>query len=97
MIGMRIEEREASVRFTVRVQPRASRTELAGAYGDGVKVRLTAPPVEGAANQALTDFLADRLGVPGGSVAVVRGHRGRTKLVEVRGIRAEAVRAALTA
>ncbi len=92
---MRIEERDGGVRFTVRVQPRASRTELAGVYGDGVKVRLTAPPVEGAANQALVEFLADRLGVPSAAVTVARGHRSRTKRLEVRGIGAEVVRAAL--
>lgn len=47
-----------AVRFEVRVQRRASRTEVAGAYGDAVKVRLTAPPVDGAANRELVDLLA---------------------------------------
>ncbi len=67
------------------MQPRASRTELAGEQGDLLRVRLTAPPVDGAANAALVRFLAERLGVPRSAVRVVAGQRGRTKVVEVDG------------
>jgi uncharacterized protein (TIGR00251 family) len=91
----RVEEREGSVRFTVRAQPRASRTEIAGAYGDSVKIRLTAPPVEGAANAELIAFLAKKLGVPKSAVRVVKGERGREKVVEVDGLSAEDVGARL--
>jgi uncharacterized protein (TIGR00251 family) len=91
----RVEEREGSVRFTVRAQPRASRTEIAGAYGDSVKIRLTAPPVEGAANAELIAFLAKKLGVPKSAVRVVKGERGREKVVEVDGRSAEDVGARL--
>ena len=52
------------IRIRIHVQPRASRTEIAGRHGDALKVRLAAPPVDGAANDALLDFIADRLGVP---------------------------------
>jgi uncharacterized protein (TIGR00251 family) len=68
------------------VQPRASRSELAGRHGDAIKVRLAAPPVDGAANEALLRFLADRLGVTRGAVALLSGQTGRSKRVEITGI-----------
>jgi uncharacterized protein len=74
----------------VRVQPRASRTELAGRHGDALKVRISAPPVDGAANDALVRFLADRLGVPRSSVRLEAGATGRTKILAVAGIGVEA-------
>ena len=77
------------VRLHVRVQPRASREEVAGVAGDTIRVRLTAPPVDGAANEALVRFLADRLRVSRSAVAVVAGQSGRTKLVAVSGISPE--------
>lgn len=69
--------------FRVKVQPKASRNELAGVFDGVLRVRLTAPPVEGAANEACRAFLADRLGVPRSRVEVVSGHTGRNKLVRV--------------
>ena len=77
------------VRLQLRVQPRASREEVAGVAGDAIRVRLTAPPVEGAANEALVRFLAARLAVSRAAVALVSGHTGRTKVVEVAGLSAE--------
>jgi uncharacterized protein (TIGR00251 family) len=73
-------------RLTLRIQPRASRDELAGRHGDAIRIRLTAPPVEGAANDALIRFLAGRLGVARGALTLVRGHTGRDKTVEVDGL-----------
>jgi uncharacterized protein (TIGR00251 family) len=70
----------------VRVQPRASRTELAGRYGDALKIRLAAPPVDGAANEALVRFLAERLKVPRSSVALMAGAGARAKVLAVTGI-----------
>jgi hypothetical protein len=70
----------------VRVQPRASRTELAGRHGDALKVRLAAPPVDGAANEALVRFLAERLDVSRSAVWLEAGAAGRTKIVAVTGI-----------
>jgi uncharacterized protein (TIGR00251 family) len=92
----RVEERDGGARFSVRAQPRASRTELAGTYGDAVRVRLAAPPVEGAANAELVAFLAKKLGVAKSTLRVVRGQRGRDKVVEVDGLTAEQVRGRLT-
>lgn len=74
------------IRLAVQVQPRASANELAGRHGDALKVRLQAPPVEGAANEALIRFLAERLGVPRAAVRIVAGPASRRKTVLVDGI-----------
>ncbi len=81
----------SGARVCLRVQPRASRDEIAGVAGGAVRVRLRAPPVEGAANDALLRFLADRLDVSRASLTLVSGRTARTKLVEVRGLLAEDV------
>jgi uncharacterized protein len=73
----------------VRVQPRASRTELVGRHGDALKIRVAAPPVDGAANDTLVRFLAELLGVPRSSVAVTAGGSGRVKTVAVSGVGVE--------
>jgi uncharacterized protein (TIGR00251 family) len=80
----------------VYVQPRASRNELAGLHDGCLKVRLTAPPVEGAANEALVRFIAEALGVPRRQVTVVAGSSGRRKILEIEGV-SEAQLAALGA
>ena len=85
----------ASVRITVYVQPRASKTEVVGMHGDALKIRLTAPPVDNAANEALIDFIAAKLGIPKSSVRVAAGATGRRKIVEIAGVKLAAVTAAL--
>lgn len=73
-------------RIEVRVQPRASSNEIVG-YRDGVlRVRLQAPPVDGAANEALVRFLADEFGVPRRQVRIVSGFGSRNKVVEVEAV-----------
>ena len=72
-----------AVRIAVRVQPRAGRDRVVGAHGGALKVQVSAPPVEGAANQAVIIVLAEWLGVPRRSVAVLRGYSGRDKLIEI--------------
>lgn len=67
----------------VLVQPRTSRTQLAGLHDGRLKLRLTAPPVDGAANAALLDFLAQCLGLPRGALSVARGSTGRRKTVRI--------------
>jgi len=74
------------VRLRLRIQPRASRTEVAGLHGDSIRIRLSAPPVDGAANEALILFLAATLGVPPRAVEITAGHGGRQKTVHVRGV-----------
>ena len=79
------------VRFSVRLQPRSSRNEVVGLQGDSLKVRVTAPPVEGMANEALIDFLADALKISRRNLCIVSGHSSRTKVIEVRGVDLESV------
>ena len=90
-MALTVSEREAGVRFTVRVQPRASRSEVCGVHGDALKVRISAPPVDGAANDALVDLLAESLGVARRAVRIVAGATGRSKVVDVDGVRAAQV------
>jgi uncharacterized protein len=86
-----------SARFAVHVQPRAKRTDVAGEHGAAVKIRLAAPPVDGAANEALRRFLAERLCVPRASVHVVAGLSSRDKWIEVDGLSAADARRTLLA
>jgi uncharacterized protein len=77
------------VLLRLRVQPRASRDGVAGVMADAIRVRLRAPPVDGAANDALIRFLAAKLNVPRSAVKLVSGLTGRTKLVAVTGVSVE--------
>ncbi|HZY02007.1 MAG TPA: DUF167 domain-containing protein [Anaeromyxobacteraceae bacterium] len=77
----------------VLVQPRASRTRVAGEHGGRLKIHLAAPPVEGEANAALVAFLAGALGVRRSDVTIVRGQAGRRKTVRVAGASPEAAAA----
>jgi uncharacterized protein (TIGR00251 family) len=80
-----------SVSFRVKVAPRASRSAIQGLHAGALKVSLTAPPVEGAANQALCELLAKQLGVAKRAVEIVQGQSARLKTVRVTGVSAEAV------
>ena len=79
-------ERDGSVVFAVRVTSRASRNAIEGEYQGALKVRLTAPPVEERANDALRRFLAARLNVPVSAVRIVGGEKSRNKRVAVAGV-----------
>jgi uncharacterized protein len=92
---VKIVEKDETVSFTIRVQPRASRDEIAGEYQDGIKIRLTAPPVDDRANEALRKLLASRLKVPLAAVRIASGERSRTKRVEVRGVTPAMIRGLL--
>jgi uncharacterized protein len=83
---VRITAHEGGASFSVKVVPRASRSEVAGVQGEMLRVRLTAPPVEGAANRALVDLLAAVLKVPERDIEIVAGHAGRHKVVRVVGL-----------
>jgi len=82
-------------RIPVHVQPRAARSAIVGLHGGATKIRLAAPPVDNAANEELVRFLAERLGLPRRQVRVVGGLQSRRKLVEVEGVDAAALTAAL--
>jgi len=72
--------------FAVRVQPRARKNAIVGELGDALKLALTAPPVEGRANQACIEFLAEFLKVPRSSITIAAGQSSRNKVIRVRGL-----------
>ncbi len=90
-----LSEDEKGVRVRVRVIPRAKKDRVDGLHGDAVKIRVTAPPVEGAANDALVKFLAKALGVPRRDVSIVQGAHSRNKVISIVGVSKEEVRRAL--
>ena len=83
------------IRIEVYIQPRASATELAGTHDGLIKIRIAAPAVENAANLALIDFIARRLGVAKRHVRVVSGAASRRKMLEIEGVTAELISAML--
>ncbi|MDB4965893.1 MAG: hypothetical protein JWN44_1582 [Myxococcales bacterium] len=91
MMPLVVSEADGAITFDVQVVPRASRDRLGPVHGDRLKVQLTAPPVDGAANDALVALLAKALGRPRGDVAIVRGMTGRRKTVRVAGVRRAAL------
>ena len=86
---IRLTEQNGALIFSVRVVPRAARSEIAGEHEGALRVRIAAPPVEGAANVELVRTLARALGVPARSVEITSGHASKTKLVRVAGAAAE--------
>ncbi len=76
----------ASTRLRVRVSPGAARAEIVGRHGDAWKVRVTAAPERGRANEAVLRLLAETLAVPRDAVTLVSGHGGREKVVELNGV-----------
>jgi uncharacterized protein len=89
--SLRVQRTARGVRISVRVQPRASKNEVVGIHGDALKVRLTAPPVNGAANVALVELLADTIGIPARAITIVAGASSRMKVVELEGVTDERV------
>lgn len=81
-------EEAGALTFSVRVVPRASRSELAGEHDGALKVRVAAPPVEGAANEELARLLAKTFGVASRDVEVISGRASKSKRVRVRGAKA---------
>ncbi len=93
--GVAIMPRPGGCAVSVHVQPRASRDEVVGAHGAALKVRLTAPPVGGRANDALVSLLAEALDVVPSAVVVTLGHQSRAKVVAVAGLSPDEARARL--
>ena len=83
---LEVQEREGAVILPVRVQPRASKDEIAGEMNGALRVRLQAAAVENRANEALVDFLAQLLKTPKSAVRILSGERSRTKRIEIRGV-----------
>jgi uncharacterized protein (TIGR00251 family) len=76
-------------RVRLRVSPGARKTELAGRHGDGWKIRVSAPPEGGRANDAVLDVLAERVGLPRRALSIVSGQKSRDIVVEMTGINAD--------
>lgn len=86
-----IEPHTEGALLSVRVQPRASRRRIVGPHGGALKVAITAPPVDGAANKDLIDYLASAFGVPRGRLRLLRGATGRSKVVLFEDLAPEAL------
>lgn len=90
-----LSEQDGRITFTIRVVPRASRTEIVGELDGAVKVRVSSPPVDGAANAELIKLFAKTLGVGKEAVEIVSGLSSRTKRIRITGVTAEQLRAAI--
>ena len=86
----------ASCTLAIKAVPNAPRSAVAGWLGEALKVKVQAPPVEGRANEALCDFLAEQLGLPRRAVTVLRGDTSRLKLVRIEGLTEAEARSRLT-
>jgi hypothetical protein len=93
---LELQTREGAVIFSVRAQPRASKDEIAGVKEGALKVRLRAPALEGRANEALCEYLAELLKTPKAAVRILSGHHSRSKRVEVRGVTEQQILALIT-
>ncbi len=89
---MIIRDTSEGASFQVRVQPRAKKNAIVGDLGGALKLALTAPPVEGRANEACIAFLAELLNVPRSSVTIAAGQSSRNKVIRVAGMRSDQVR-----
>ena len=91
-----LQSREGTVVLMVRVQPRASKDEIAGVVEGALKIRLQAPAVEDRANVALCEYLARLLKTPKSAVRILSGDRSRTKRIEIRGVTVQQIHALLS-
>ena len=87
-----IRETAVGVTFAIKVQPRARKNAITGELGDALKLALTAPPLEGRANEACIEFLANLLDVPRSSVTIASGETSRNKVIRVAGMTADEIR-----
>src|SRR6266478_5236593 len=83
---LELQAREGAVIFPVRLRPGASQDEIAGVTGGALRVRVRAPALEGRANDALCEYLAELLKTPKAAVRILSGQHSRSKRVEVRGV-----------
>ncbi|HEY6839232.1 MAG TPA: DUF167 domain-containing protein [Geobacteraceae bacterium] len=86
---LKITETSTGVTFSIHVQPRASRNELCGIQGEELKIRLTSPPVDDAANKLCVEFLAKNLGIAKSRVTIIAGSKSRHKTICVDGVTAQ--------
>ncbi|MHB1421253.1 MAG: DUF167 domain-containing protein [Bacillota bacterium] len=86
---MKVTQHKGCLEILVKIQPRATKDEVVGTLGEALKLRLTAPPVDGAANASCLSYLAEWLGVPKRAVSIIAGHKSRTKTVRIEGVSIE--------
>jgi uncharacterized protein (TIGR00251 family) len=91
-----IHDSPAGATFAVKVQPRAKKNGITGELGEALKLALTAPPLDGRANQACIEFFANLLDVPRSSVTIASGETSRRKIIKVAALSAEEVRRRIT-
>ena len=91
-----LKESTSGVTFAIKVHPRARKNAITGTVGDALKLALTAPPVDGKANQAVIEFFSDLFAITRSSVTIASGETSRTKVIRVSGISADQVRQRLT-
>jgi len=87
-----IHDTPSGATFAVKVHPRAKRNAITGEVGDALKLSLTAPPIEGRANEACIEFIANLLKLPRSSVTIASGHSSRRKVIRVVGLSTEEIR-----
>jgi uncharacterized protein (TIGR00251 family) len=92
-----VKDTPAGATFSVKIHPRARKNAITGVVGDALKLALTAPPVEGRANQAVIEFFADLFEIPQSSVTIASGATSRNKIIRVAGLTKAAVAAILAA
>lgn len=88
-LSVALKNTEDGLVVSCHIQPNASRTAVAGMYGNELKVALKAPPVDGKANQELCRFFSETFQIPSGAVQLLSGHSSRKKRIFLRGLRAE--------
>ncbi|MEK9629367.1 MAG: DUF167 domain-containing protein [Nitrospinota bacterium] len=86
---MRINSFKDGIRFSAIIQPRSSKNEVAGIYNGALKIRLTSPPVDGAANKSCMRFISNWLGVSLSTIRIVQGLNSKNKIIEVEGLTEE--------
>lgn len=85
-MALNIKKHKEGIQFSAAIQPRASKNEISGEMNGALKIRLTSPPVDGAANKACVKFLAKRLGISPGRVDIVSGLSGKNKIIRIEGM-----------
>lgn len=91
-----LESIKGGVRLHLFIQPKSSKNEIVGPHNGELKIKITAPPIDGRANEGLIEFLSDYFDIPKKSVVLVRGETGRHKVVDVFGITTEYVHSLLS-
>ncbi len=90
-----IEQTPHGIRITVFAQPKAAKNEVIGPHNGAVKIKITAPPIEGRANEAIIEFLSELFKIPKRSIQLYRGGTSRNKIFELEGVTVEEARAVL--